>query len=102
MNSDNIERRSKNLSKTMETQIVSMLNDVIDDKTKPQIEDLFDEDVSQERIIFQDEDEESERDDDAETQSNTNADQTLSTIFINRNQQAKAQTQKCAEPRNRT
>ena len=102
MNSDNFERPSKNLSRTMETQIVSMLNDVIDDKTKPQIEDIFDEDVSQERIIFQDEDEESERDDDAETQSNTNADQTLSNIFINRNQQAKAQTQKCAEPRNKT
>ena len=78
MNSDNFERRSKNLSKTMETQIVSMLNDVIDDKKKPQIEDIFDDDVSQERILFQDED--SEREDDADTQSNT--DQTLSNIFI--------------------
>lgn len=98
MNSDNFERRSKNLSKTMETQIVSMLNDVIDDKKKPQIEDIFDDDVSQERILFQDED--SEREDDADTQSNT--DQTLSNIFINRAQQGKAQTQKLAEPRNNT
>ena len=42
MNTDIFERRSNNLSNTMETQIVSMLKDVIEDDKEGLIEDVTD------------------------------------------------------------
>ena len=92
MNTDTFERRSNNLSNTMETQIVSMLKDVIEDDKKIEHDEEFEE-LSQDRIVFQDEDNESERDE-TETQSNTIADQTLSHIVYGRDQQNKSLTQK--------
>ena len=92
MNTDIFERRSNNLSNTMETQIVSMLKDVIEDDKKIEHDEEFEE-LSQDRIVFQDEDNESERDE-TETQSNTIADQTLSHIVYGRDQQNKSLTQK--------
>ena len=81
MLADTFERRSTNLTKTMQTQIVSMLKDVIEDEKNEVVDEGKDLDYSQDRIIFQDEDSE---EDESETQSNTIADQTLSQIFYSR------------------
>ena len=91
MLADTFERRSTNLTKTMQTQIVSMLKDVIEDEKNEVVDEGKDLDYSQDRIIFQDEDSE---EDESETQSNTIADQTLSQIFYSRGNVQKSQTTK--------
>ena len=91
MLADTFERRSTNLTKTMQTQIVSMLKDVIEDEKNEVVDEGKNLDYSEDRIIFQDEDSE---EDESETQSNTIADQTLSQIFYSRENVQKSQTTK--------